>query len=309
MERMVTGQADGRRQSAELVTDPGLLGLRRLVVPTSVGYVVVHVGREAGGPATILLHGAAGSWTTWSPLLAESDRVGRPLTDVVAVDLPGWGESAASASIDEVGDLTDAIVEIAAALGYRHWSVLGHSLGGLVALDLAVRAPHATVSVGLVSPSGAGVLDAIRRPLRGGRRLPGLAGMLVAMRALAPFGAAGRALIRGLHRVGLLAPLSRPLFARPASIHPSVIDALSHEIRPGAFAQAARIAKRYRTEAWSAVRCPVRSVRGADDVFAGERDWALFAGLIADYRELRLENAGHFAGIEAPTATLAFLRG
>lgn len=307
---MVTGRANSpRRAATELVTDPGLLDLRRLVVPTSVGYVVVHVGREAGGPATILLHGAAGSWTTWTPLLREADRSGAPVTDVIAIDLPGFGDSAPSGSIDEVGDLTDAIVEIAAALGYRRWNVIGHSLGGLVALDLAVRAPHATRSVGLVSPSGAGVLDAIRRPLRGGRRLPGLAGMLIAMRALVPLGGLGRALLRALHRLGLLTPLSRPLFARPTEIDVSVVDALAHEIRPSAFALAARLAGRYREQEWRAVRCPVRTVRGSRDVFAGDRDWAVFAELIDDYRELRLDTAGHFAAVEAPVDTLAFLRG
>ena len=67
-----------------LRTDGGGLGLRRLVVPTWVGDVVVRAGREAGGPATILLHGAAGSWTTWTPLIAASDLSGSPLTDVIA---------------------------------------------------------------------------------------------------------------------------------------------------------------------------------------------------------------------------------
>src|SRR3954471_18501811 len=66
----------GRRTSCvtpahALTPDAVALGLRRTVVKTGVGEIVVRVGREIGGPATVLLHGAAGSWTTWTPLIAE----------------------------------------------------------------------------------------------------------------------------------------------------------------------------------------------------------------------------------------------
>jgi pimeloyl-ACP methyl ester carboxylesterase len=303
--------ASGRqehRTHTGLSSDSGALGLRRLTVPTSVGAVVARVGREAGGPATILLHGAAGSWTTWTPLLRRSDETGASLTDVIAVDLPGWGESPSGEHIREVSDLSDAVVEVARSLGYERWELIGHSLGGLVALDIAAREPAATISVGLVSSSGVGVLDAIRRPLRGGLRLPGFAGMLLAMRLLAAMGRAGTGLLGLLHRTGLLTPLSAPLFAHPDRVDRSVTEALAAEIRPSTFALAAAVARRYDDERWREVRCPVRAVRGEADVFVGRRDGAVFAERIADYEELRLPDAGHFAAVEDAAGTLAFLR-
>ncbi len=160
-----------------LRTDGTALGLQRLVVPTSVGEVVVHADRRAGGPATLLLHGAAGSWTTWTPLIAASALgTDAPLTDIVALDLPGWGESGGFGRIRSVEEVADAVVEVARALGYSSWRIVGHSLGGFIALDVAARHPAATVGVTLVSATGTGVLDAIRRPLRGGRALPWFAG-------------------------------------------------------------------------------------------------------------------------------------
>ena len=57
-----------------LQTDPSALGLAPRTVATSAGPLLVHAGRPAGGPATILLHGAAGSWTTWTPLLTAAGR-------------------------------------------------------------------------------------------------------------------------------------------------------------------------------------------------------------------------------------------
>ncbi len=244
-----------------LRTDGAALGLRRLVVPTSVGEVVVHAGRESGGPATILLHGAAGSWTTWTPLISASDLSSARLTDVIALDLPGWGESGGFDRVRTVEDVSDAVAEVARAFGYSSWRLVGHSLGGFVALDVAARYPDATLGVTLVSATGTGVLGAVRRPLRGGLALPWFAGMLLTMRALAVLGVVGSALVRLVGRLGWLRALSSPLFAGP--VHPSVIAAFADELRPAAFSRAARLAADYEERTWTGVSCPVRSVRGA----------------------------------------------
>ncbi|WP_314505877.1 alpha/beta hydrolase [uncultured Microbacterium sp.] len=290
-----------------LRTDGATLGLRRLVVPTSVGEVVVHAGRERSlgetrGPATILLHGAAGSWTTWTPLVAASDLSPAPLTDVIAIDLPGWGHSVDGDRVRTVGDVSDAVAQVARALGYSSWRVVGHSLGGFIALDVAARHRDATLGVTLVSATGTGVIDAVRRPLRGGIALPWFAGMLLALRILAAFGQAGTALVRVLDRLGWLPALSSPLFSGP--VHPSVIAALAGEVRPGAFARAARLAAEYEVRTWTGIACPVRSVRGVRDVFAGETDAAALVALVPDFAEVRLRDAGHFAHIERPDAVL-----
>ncbi|MET0303917.1 MAG: alpha/beta hydrolase [Microbacteriaceae bacterium] len=286
--------------------DAESFGLRRIAVPTSAGEVVVRAGAPTGGPATILLHGAAGAWTTWTPLLAASVLDGAPLPDVVAVDLPGWGESAGVERLRTVADMSDAVAEAALALGYDSWRVVGHSLGGFVALDVAARHPGRTVDVTLVSASGAAVVEAIRRPIRGGAGLPWFAGMLLTMRALHAIGG-GRWLVRLLDRVGWMPALTAPLFT--GRVHPSVIAAIAGDVRPDAFAAAARLAADYELRTWSAIRCPVRSVRGARDVFAGETDAARFLELVPDFREVRLRDAGHFAHIERPDAVLeAFAR-
>lgn len=293
-----------------LIRDERLLGLTRTVLRTRVGDVVVRSGRRRGDTATILLHGAAGSWTTWTPLLAASDRTQTPLTDIVAPDLPGWGESGTLAGVSCVEDLTDAVADVAASLGYPSWRVVGHSLGGVLALDLAARRPAETTAVALVSSSGIGVLDAVPHPVRGGMALPGFAGMLFAMRALALLGRnghRGRAVVRALARCGALPVLTAPLFA--GRVDPSVVAAFGGDVRPAAFAAAARIAASYDESVWRGIRCPVRSVRGTRDVFAAERDTAAFADLIEDFDEIRLADAGHFAHIERPDAVLALLAG
>jgi pimeloyl-ACP methyl ester carboxylesterase len=205
--------------------------------------------------------------------------------------------------VHSVEQMTDAVIEVARALGYSSWRVVGHSLGGFVALDVASRYPDGTLGVTLVSATGTGVLGAIRRPLRGGLALPWFGGMLLTMRTLAALGGAGTALVRLLQRAGSLRALSSPLFA--GAVHPSVIAAFGEEVRPAAFTHAARLAADYEVRTWTGIRCPVRSVRGSRDVFAGETDAAAFARLIPDFSEVRLPDAGHFANLERPDAVLA----
>ncbi len=301
------------RRGPALNPDERAFGLRRRVVTTSLGRVIVRAGEVTGDTALVLLHGAAGSWTTWTPLLQAAERRGETLTNVVAIDMPGWGESRAPAIPFDIAQLSRAVGEIALSLGYARWIVVGHSLGGVVALDIAARTPARTEAVLLVSPSGPAVLDAIRRPLRGGIALPRFAGMLVIMRALAALGPVGRRLPGLLNRIGLLRPLSAPLFDDPPHVHGTVIDALAKELRPRAFTDAARAAVGYDETIWRSIACPVRSIRGERDVFVGDSDGVGFARLIRDFDQVTLPAAGHFAAIEQPysvrRALHALLRG
>jgi pimeloyl-ACP methyl ester carboxylesterase len=298
----------GRRRGPALVTDERDVGLRRQVVVAGGCRVVVRTVPLAGSVATILLHGAAGSWTTWTPLLRTAQRTGSPLTGVVAIDLPGWGESAPPVRSLDAAAMADLVGDVARALGYERWVVVGHSLGGFLALEIAARHPDRTDGVLLVSASGAGVVDAIRRPLRGGLALPGFAGMLLIMRVLAAFGSAGRAFVRLLGAVRLLRLISAPLFAAPARVHPSVIAAIAHEVQPQAFADAARAAASGDIERWRRITCPVRSIAGENDVFVADADAAGFADRIPDFVHHTVADAGHFAAVEQPQRVLGELR-
>src|SRR3954454_24170055 len=86
------------------------------------------------GPAVVLLHrlgGAASNWTAVAPALAERARV-------VVPELPGHGGSsvlpAPVGTLDAYADRVAGVLDAPAV-------VAGHSLGGLVALRLAVRHP------------------------------------------------------------------------------------------------------------------------------------------------------------------------
>jgi pimeloyl-ACP methyl ester carboxylesterase len=129
--------------------------------------------------------------------------------------------------------------------------------------------------------------------------------MRLGMHTLALLPDEGRALLRALARVGALGPLAFPLFA--ARPHATVVAALAEEVRPRAFVDAAHAAAAYDVDAWRRIRCPVRSVRGARDVFAGADDGVALGDLIPDFAESVLRDAGHFAAVERPDDVLRLL--
>jgi len=295
-----------------LTDDAGRFGLQTSLIDTDLGPVTVRHGRRtATGSATILLHGAAGSWTTWTPLIDAADRHdGAPLADLIIPDLPGWGDTPLprNVSTETIETLAAAVAEIAHALGYRRWQVIGHSLGGFVALELAASAPRQTGSVGLVSATTFSVITSVRHPLTRFTVLPGFTALLGVMRVLAALGPVGRGLAAGLHRVGLLRPLVAPLFSDIRRIDGSVVAALAAEARPRAFALAARRAGRYNAEvSWARIECPVRSVHGDRDVFVTAEDDRALAAVIAGLDVTVLLGTGHFAHVERPFAALQAL--
>ena len=109
--------------------------------------------RIAGsGPALLLLHGIANSSDTWAhvaPLLSEHHTV-------IAPDLLGHGESAAPRGDYSLGAHASGARDVATALGHERVTVVGHSLGGGIAMQFAYQFPERTERLVLVSSGGLG---------------------------------------------------------------------------------------------------------------------------------------------------------
>jgi len=109
--------------------------------------------RTAGsGPALLLLHGIASSSETWergAALLCER-------FTVIAPDLLGHGGSATPRGDYSLGAHASGARDVANALGQERVTVVGHSLGGGIAMQFAYQFPERTERLVLVSSGGLG---------------------------------------------------------------------------------------------------------------------------------------------------------
>jgi pimeloyl-ACP methyl ester carboxylesterase len=108
---------------------------------------------EAGeGPPLLLVHGIGGDWQTWEPVLAPLAASHR----VIAVDLPGHGGSAKGAGDYSLGGMANVLRDLMAALGLERATLIGHSLGGGIAMQFAYQYPERCERLVLVSSGGLG---------------------------------------------------------------------------------------------------------------------------------------------------------
>jgi pimeloyl-ACP methyl ester carboxylesterase len=108
------------------------------------------VGGE--GPPLVLLHGLGGAASNWIELAPELARDHR----VVAVDLPGHGGSAPLAALPNLEPFADRVGLLLERERARPAVLVGHSLGCVVALRLAMRRPELVRGLVLVSAAGIG---------------------------------------------------------------------------------------------------------------------------------------------------------
>ena len=284
--------------------------LRRYVFPTEMGPCTVRVqqGTEGkpspSGTADVYLHGAAGSWTSFLPLLS-----GAPARPRVLIDLPGWGDSTKGARQEHFGieAMARTVTGVLQSLGYRRWNLVGHSMGGFLALHIAAAWPERPASVAAISATTFGVSEAARNPLRGLVGFPAFVGMLLIMRSLASLGPAGSALVRATRNSAVMRPLMSPFFAAPAAIPARVLRALGDDARPASFSAASRAAAGYDFDRWRGIRCPVLAIRGDSDVFTPKSDLDRLRELIPLARLVTIPDCGHFANFERPVELMRLL--
>ncbi len=116
------------------------------------GRKISYVGTGQDGEVVLLVHGYGGDRNSWlflqEPLAARHR--------VYALDLPGHGTSSKDVGDGSVDTLADAVLGVLDAIGAERAHLVGHSLGGAVALAATARDPRRVSSLTLIAPSGFG---------------------------------------------------------------------------------------------------------------------------------------------------------
>lgn len=270
-----------------------------------VRFVDVHGHRRAfvktgSGPDLLLLHGVACDHHTW-------DRVIAPLAKnytVIAPDLLGHGQSAKPRGDYSLGGYANAMRDLLAILGVERATIVGHSLGGGIAMQFAYQFPELTERLILVAPGGIGreVSPVIRvattpgfRQLMGVLTLPG---------------------VRHVNRTGLrLAHAARLPGTRDVDEIATIYDSLAD---PGARAAVQQVLRgvvdrhgqfvtmadrAYLTEAM-----PISVVWGAQDPIIPAAHAKVAQRLAPGARVEIIEDSGHFPHRDHPEQFIAIVQ-
>lgn len=109
-----------------------------------------HLGT---GPVYLLVHGIGGSQSDWQ-LVAQ--RLADSGQHFITVDLPGHGASAKGKGDYSLGAMASVLRDLLDQLGYEHAVIVGHSLGGGVALQFTYQFPGRCIGLILVCSGGLG---------------------------------------------------------------------------------------------------------------------------------------------------------
>jgi pimeloyl-ACP methyl ester carboxylesterase len=262
---------------------------RRVATP----HGALRVLEGGSGPALIVIHGRGNAATTWFPLLPALARTRR----VFAVDLPGFGQSEArrfDGGGFEAGAafFTDAIEQWLVDEQLTRAAIVGHSLGGLVTIDLARRGRVTPTKLVLLAAMGLG------------------AAMTPTSRVFCRLGP--ERLARRLGRAGF-----DRLQGRPTSRDSARLSALGFELysvrggRPDASAAFDALCPLvgplpHRADSLARITAPTLVLWGDNDkVFPPPI--AIAAAAALPHATLRIEPFGHSPHLEAPDRVLPIL--
>jgi pimeloyl-ACP methyl ester carboxylesterase len=254
----------------------------------------VDTGARAGTPV-LFVHGLGGRWQNWLeniPLIALERRV-------VAFDLPGFGRSQAPAEAISIPGYADVVDRLCDLLELDAAVVVGNSMGGFIAAELALRHPARVERLALVSAASVSIGDFNPVP----------ASALLGALARTPLGTPD-----GMRAV-LARRRARHLAFATVIRHPTriAIDMLT-ELAAGrgapglANALTAMIGHDIRAELHR-IAVPTLIVHGREDMLVPVADSIWLAQRLADARIEIFDDTGHLAMVERPIRFNAALLG
>jgi pimeloyl-ACP methyl ester carboxylesterase len=252
----------------------------------SVNYVELGEGE---GPPIVFVHGLGGQWQNWLenlPFFAQERRV-------VALDLPGHGLSEMPREKITIPGYGRTVNELGDRLELGQIDLVGNSMGGFVAAEVARESPERVNRLVLVSAAGITSADL--------KRSPGPVVLKVGG-ALATYTAAR-------FRQIAARPITRHIALALVARHPSLLapDLVYEGLMKGAgkpgFDDALRATLDYDfRDRLDDIRSPTLIVWGHDDAVIPARDADEYERLVSNSRKVVLDDTGHVPMVERPVA-------
>ena len=251
-----------------------------------INYVDLGDGEEE---PIVFVHGLGGQWQNWLENLPRAAQERR----VIALDLPGFGLSPLpreDVSIPGYGRSVEGLCE---QLGLGRVDIVGNSMGGFVAAEVAIQFRERIDQLVLVSAAGITSSDIVQAPIL-------TLGRIAA--AIASYGAARHRQVasRRITRHAALALVARhPSLLKPDLAYEGFFKGTG---KPG-FDAALRASLQYDfRDRLPDIRVPTLIVWGENDSIIPVRDANEFERLIPDSRKVVMRETGHIPMAERPAA-------
>jgi pimeloyl-ACP methyl ester carboxylesterase len=257
---------------------------------------VIDIG---DGPPLVFLHGLSGCWQNWLenlPYFARDHRV-------IALDLPGFGESEMPREPISVTGYARTVAAVLDALGIDTATIVGNSMGGFVAAELAIRHPRRVHRLCLVSAAGLSMEYIRSERQRGWRqRLENILFFSLAWLAVRSDIIVRRPRLRRL--------LLTLVTAHPERLPSALLAEQVHNSgKPPGFDAALEAMTRYPIrDRLGEIAAPTLIVWGAEDRLVPVGDATEFEWLIPEARKLLYPDTGHMVMLERPGRFNADLR-
>jgi pimeloyl-ACP methyl ester carboxylesterase len=255
---------------------------------------VVDIG---SGPVLMLVHGLGASWQCWLENIPEFARDHR----VIAMDLPGFGASQLperDISIEYYGRFVCALAD---ELGVESAAVVGNSMGGFIAAEMAIRYPERVQRLSLVSAA------IFWQEYRRAKPLVSLARLTEAR--------LGRGLAKSADTVAVRPRLRELALLSGGIRYPHLIPhelgtelVLSANRTPGFLPALEALADFPLTEELPKIACPTLVVWGAHDTLVTVHDSERIEHAIPNARRAVFERTGHVPMLERPARFNRLLR-
>ncbi|MBA3748702.1 MAG: alpha/beta hydrolase [Solirubrobacterales bacterium] len=243
------------------------------------------------GPIVLMVHGLSGCWQNWLeniPYFAKHHRV-------IAMDLPGFGESEMPAKEISISRYADTLDALLTALEVDDpVRLVGNSMGGFIGAELAIRHAQRVERLVLVAAAGLSV-EHIRTQRKEGlrHRAENIAFFNIGwVASRSPMVARRRRL-----RSALLLLVA----AHPDRLPPELTFELVHGSGKPGFSDALDALCSYPIrERLPEIECPALIVWGTKDRLVPLKDASVFEELLSDARKIIYQDTGHLTMLERP---------
>lgn len=246
------------------------------------------------GPPILFVHGLGGHWQNWLATLPAFIGAHR----VIAPDLPGFGRSPMPAGRISIPGYTRVLAQLCDALAVTAPIVVGNSMGGLIAADLAIAHPELVRRLVLVDAAGLSIEGLWKEPLL----------TLARLLRLSSHGAAAAASPL-LRRPRLRRAVLQPFVRYPERLSGRLAgELIAGGEAPGLVGGLDAVLSYPIRDRVAAIVAPTLIVWGRNDVLVPVADAAELERLIgANARSLVFEDTGHLPMLERPSAFNALL--